>query len=71
MLCRKPSETPMESNLWFDLDSGDTLVDKGRYQILIGRPIYLSHKRSDVGFVVSVVSQHMHNPPKRHLKVVN
>lgn len=39
MLCRKPSETPMESNLWFDLDGGDTLVDKGQYQRLVGRLI--------------------------------
>lgn len=34
------------------------------------KPIYLSHAWLDISFVVSVVSQFMHNPNKEHLKAV-
>lgn len=71
MLGSKPSETPMDSNLRFDLDSGDTLMDKGRYKRLVGRINYLSHTRSNIAFVVSVMSHHMYNPQEKHLKAIN
>ena len=44
------------------------LVDKGRYQRLVGKLIYLSHTRLDIA--VSIVSQHMNNSAKDHLEVV-
>ena len=47
-----------------------TLVNKGRYQRLVGRLIYLSHTRPDIAYVVSVVSKFMHNPSKQHMDVV-
>ena len=31
-------------------------VDKGRYQRLVGKLIYLSHTRPDIAYSVSVVS---------------
>ncbi|KAM2779553.1 hypothetical protein COP1_014811 [Malus domestica] len=43
------------------------LVDKGRYQRLIGRLIYLAHTRSDIAYAVSVVSQFMHSPSVDHM----
>lgn len=40
-------------------------------QRLVGRLIYLSHTRSKIVFPTSMVSQHMHNPQEKHLKVFN
>ena len=45
-------------------------IDKGRYQRLVGKLIYLSHTRPDISFVVSVVSQFMNNPAEEHMEVV-
>ena len=45
-------------------------VDKGRYQRLVGRLIYLAHTRPDISFVVSVVSQFMNLPLEEHMEVV-
>jgi len=47
------------------------LVDKGRYQRLVGRLIYLSHTRPDIAYAVSVVSQFMHEPYEEHLEAVH
>ena len=46
------------------------MVDKGRYQRLVERLIYLSHTRLDIAFAVNVVSQFMHNPTEEHMLVV-
>ncbi|XP_073121790.1 uncharacterized protein [Henckelia pumila] len=46
----KPSDTHIESNAKLgDINNGAT-VDKGRYQRLVGRLIYLSHTRPDIAF---------------------
>lgn len=45
-------------------------MDKGRYQRLVGKLIYLSHTRSDIGFSISTVSQFKNNPTKEHLNAV-
>jgi hypothetical protein len=49
--------------------SGD-LVDKGAYERLVGRLIYLCHTRPDISYVVSVVSRYMHDPRTEHMEVV-
>lgn len=46
------------------------LVDRSRYQRLVGKLIYLSHTRLDITFVVSIVIQFMHSPSEEHLDVV-
>jgi len=46
------------------------LVDKGRYQRLVGRLIYLSHTCPNIAYAVSVVSQFMHTPREPHMEVV-
>ncbi|XP_031264860.1 uncharacterized protein LOC116123194 [Pistacia vera] len=71
MLRCKPVETPIEPNLKFEEMSCDALVDKGRYQRLVGKLIYLSHIRPDITFPVSIVSQHMHSPLEKHFGAVS
>ncbi|KAL3813205.1 hypothetical protein ACJIZ3_014473 [Penstemon smallii] len=48
----------------------NVLVDRGRYQRLVGRLIYLSHTRPDIAFAMSKVSQFMHSPNEEHLEAV-
>ncbi|RVW24941.1 Retrovirus-related Pol polyprotein from transposon TNT 1-94 [Vitis vinifera] len=52
------------------IEKDSTPVDRGRYQRLVGRLIYLSHTRPDIGFVVSTVSQFMHSPTEEHMEAV-
>lgn len=57
-----PAGTPLELN-WKQKDGDkDTPLDKGRYQRLVRKLIYVSFTRPDITLVVSVVSQRMHSP---------
>ncbi|XP_075521117.1 secreted RxLR effector protein 161-like [Primulina tabacum] len=57
----------MDPNIKLGEKGDHRLVDKGRYQRLVGKLIYLSHTRPDIGFVVSVISQFMNNPTEEHM----
>ena len=46
------------------------MIDKRRYQRLVGRVIYLSHSRSNTTYIVGVVSQFMHDPREEHMHAV-
>ncbi|GKV35871.1 hypothetical protein SLEP1_g44077 [Rubroshorea leprosula] len=46
------------------------LVDKRRYQRLVGRLMYLAHTRPDLAYALSVVSQYMHDPGEQHMNVI-
>ena len=46
------------------------LVDKGRYQRLVGRLMYLAHTRPDLAYALSIVIQFMHNPGEQHMNAV-
>nr|GEX37848.1 putative RNA-directed DNA polymerase [Tanacetum cinerariifolium] len=46
------------------------LADKGRYQRMVRKLIYLLHTRPDIAYAVGVVSQFMHQPQKNHMKAV-
>ncbi|RVW52356.1 Retrovirus-related Pol polyprotein from transposon RE2 [Vitis vinifera] len=70
MLGCKPAETPMDTTVKLEESDGSAPVDKGRYQRLVRKLIYLSHTRPDIGFSVSVVSQFMNNPTKKHMTAV-
>ncbi|RVW72252.1 Retrovirus-related Pol polyprotein from transposon RE1 [Vitis vinifera] len=70
MLGCKPIDTPMDSQKKLGIEKESTPVDRGRYQRLVGRLIYLSHTRPDIGFVVSAVSQFMHSPTEEHMEAV-
>ncbi|CAL5335650.1 unnamed protein product [Camellia sinensis] len=70
MLGCKPAETPMDTTIKLEESDGSAPSDKGRYQRLVGKLIYLSHTRPDIGFSVSVVSQFMNNPTEKHMTAV-
>ena len=70
MLNCKPMSTPMEPNKKFSRNKGIAAVDKGVYQRLVGKLIYLAHTRPDISYSVGIASQHMHNPNEEHLEMV-
>ena len=70
MLECKPAETPMDHTIKLGTLTGSAPVDKGRFQRLVGKLIYLSHTRPDICFPVSTVSQFMNNPTEEHMSAV-
>jgi Reverse transcriptase (RNA-dependent DNA polymerase) len=69
MLCCKHMSTSIDQKSKLNAEAGE-LVDKERYQRLVGRLIYMSHTRLDISFAVSVVNRYMHNSSKGHMDVV-
>ena len=67
----KPADTSIDPNKKSNRSEESSPADKGRYQRLVGRLIYLSHTRTDIAYSVSVVSQHMNNPSEDHLEALN
>lgn len=70
MLECKPANTPIVQNHRLGEYPDQAPMDKGRYQRLVGKLIYLSHTRPDIAYVVNVVSQFMHNPSEDYMDVV-
>ena len=68
MMGCKPADTPMDPYNKIGTKKDSAPVDRGRYQRLVGRLIYLSHTRPDIGFSVSVISQFMNNPTEEHME---
>ncbi|KAK3037693.1 hypothetical protein RJ639_030637 [Escallonia herrerae] len=66
----QPADTAIEEGLKLFIEPNQVPVDKGRYQRLVGRLMYLAHTRPDLAYASSVVSQFMHNPGEQHLKAV-
>ena len=66
----QPIDTPMEEGLKLCVESNQIPVDKGRYQRLVGRLMYLAHTRPDLAYALTVVSQFMHNPGEQHMNSV-
>ena len=60
----------MDTTVKLGEKDGSSPVDKGRYQRLVGKLIYLSHTRPDISFPVSMVSQFMNNPTEQHMTTV-
>ena len=63
----QPSETPIEEGLKLEVETNQVLVDKGRYQRLVGKLMYLAHTRPDISYALSIVSQFMHNLGEKHM----
>ena len=70
MLACKLADTPMDHTIILGTVKGSAPVDKGRYQRLVGKLIYLSQTSLDIGFSVSVVNQFMINPTEEHVDAV-
>lgn len=70
MLECKPMDTPMVQNHKLGEYPDQAPTDKGKYQRLVGKLIYLSHTRLDIAYAVSVVSQFMHNPSEVRMDAV-
>ena len=51
-------------------DKEGDMVNTTRYQKLVGKLIYLSHRRPNIAFTVSLGSQFMHSPYKKHLEAM-
>lgn len=66
MIGWKPTKSLMESNYKLQVGIGE-LVEKERYQRLVGRLIYLSHARPDIAYAVSIVRQFMHDFREPHM----
>ena len=52
----QPADTPVEEGLKLCVESDQVPVDKGRYQRLVGRLMYLAHTRLDLAYSLSIVS---------------
>ena len=66
----KPAETPIIANHGLQMIEGEKLVDRGQYQRMVGKLIYLSHTRPDIAYAVGVVSRFMHRPQIHHMTAV-
>ncbi|XP_031273161.1 secreted RxLR effector protein 161-like [Pistacia vera] len=66
----QPAYTPIEKGLKLGVEVDQVPVDKGRYQRLVGRLMYLSHTRPNLAYALSVVSQFIHNPGEQHMNAV-
>ncbi|CAA0818855.1 cysteine-rich RLK (RECEPTOR-like protein kinase) 8 [Striga hermonthica] len=68
MMDCKPALTPIELNHGLQITEGAEETDRGRYQRLVGKLIYLSHTRPDIAYAVGVISRFMHRPQIEHMK---
>jgi hypothetical protein len=66
----KATNNLVEVNIKLGEGSESPLVDKGRYQRLVGRLIYLSHTHPDIAYEINVVSQFMHSLREPHMEAV-
>ena len=66
----QPADTPVEEGLKLCVGTNQVPADKGRYQKLVGRLMYLVHTRPDLAYALSIVSQFMHNPGEQHMNAV-
>ena len=64
----KVADTPIEPNVKLQPAKPEDVVNRDRFQRLVGRLIYLSHTRPDIAFAVSMISQFMHSPGEEHFE---
>ena len=68
MIDCKLAETPIIVNHRLQIIEEDTSADKGQYQRIVGKFIYLSNTRLEIAFVVGVLSIFMHLPQINHME---
>ncbi|XP_020584559.1 uncharacterized protein LOC110027457 [Phalaenopsis equestris] len=59
---------PIDPNYKLGEAKEEPAVDKGMYQRLVGKLIYLADTRPDIAYSVSMISQFMHDPREPHLQ---
>lgn len=64
----KVAETPTEANLKLSPAKDEHVIDRKKFQRLVGRLIYLSHTHPDIAFAVSMISPFMHSPGQEHFE---
>lgn len=62
----QPIDTTLDREVKLYVEPNQVPYDKERYQILVGRLMYLAHTRLYIVYVLSVISQFMHNPEEQH-----
>ena len=62
----KAANTPIEPNVKLKIAAANEVMDKARYQRLVGRLIYLAHTRPDIAFAVNLLARFSSAPTKRH-----
>ncbi|CAA6661405.1 unnamed protein product [Spirodela intermedia] len=62
----KLKTTPIDPDRKLGQGEDSSLVDRGRYQRLIGKLIYLSHTQSDITYTVKLLSQFTHDLGEVH-----
>lgn len=66
----QPIDTLIEEGLKLYIEPNQVLVDKGRFQRLVGKLMYLAHIRSNLAYALNIVSQYMNNPREQHMNIV-
>ncbi|XP_059635158.1 secreted RxLR effector protein 161-like [Cornus florida] len=64
------AETSVEEGLKLCVESNQVPANKGRYQRLVGRLMYLAHTRLDLAYALSIVTQFIHDCGKKHMNAV-
>ncbi|XP_059663880.1 uncharacterized mitochondrial protein AtMg00810-like [Cornus florida] len=62
--------TPVEEGLKLCVESNQVPANKGRYQRLVGRLMYLAHTRPDLAYALNIVCQFMRDPGEQHMNAV-
>ena len=70
MLACKLVATLLVEGIKLSLDPNQVSVDKGRYQRLVERLMYLAHTRHDLAHALSVVNHYMHDLGEKHMNAV-
>jgi hypothetical protein len=70
MLAYQLVDTLVEESLKLYVESNKILTNKGRYQRLVGRLVYLAHTRSDLAYALSIINQFMHNSEEKYMNVI-
>jgi hypothetical protein len=69
LLGSRPVTTPMEQNIKLSALDGVPLDDASVYRRLVGRLLYLTVTRPDIGYNVQKLSQFLVKPTDCHLNV--
>ena len=70
MVDSKPAETPIIVHHGLQMIEGEKLVDRGQYQRMVGKLIYLAYTQPDIAYAVGVVSRFLHQPQVQHMTTV-